>query len=192
MNYHLKVLSGFVEKDDAGRYGLTGKGLFAAQLLTGLLREKSNQYRLWFGDAVLIGLVGFILALINPGVWLPSFPVFLLGLIYASIVPCSIMWLLTVKRVKSHDLYVLLKPPLIVLSLFSFLFLFQLVLERWLNVELIRFPMIPLSRKTYIQLSIYSLLFMGVLPIIGSIILEAAYRILSGLSAGRPRLWVWR
>jgi len=123
-NYHLKILGDLIEKNGSGRYRLTDKGNLASQLL---LRFPERSYRpmpLRGGDAILIGCVGFLLALFNPGFWgLPLFGITigLLGLVYALMTPCGVMWLLTVKRTISHDLYDLFKPPLVTSALFVLL-----------------------------------------------------------------------
>jgi hypothetical protein len=82
-------------------------------------------------DAALIGLAGVLLTAINPvfllGAYLASqnmtVPVSALVVfgivssIYALIVPGAVMWLLSVKRARSHDMYDLLKPWLMLFVL---------------------------------------------------------------------------
>ena len=44
-NYHLKVLSGLIEKQDDGRYCLTEKGRLAVQMLDDFSREDGSNSR---------------------------------------------------------------------------------------------------------------------------------------------------
>ena len=56
----------------------------------------------------------------------------LLGLVYALIALGGVMWLMTVKRTISHDLYDLFKPPLVTSALFVLL----VVIITFLDVKL--------------------------------------------------------
>lgn len=128
-NYHLKVLGDLIEKNGNGRYRLTEKGELASQLLHKFPEKTFKPSPLRGGDAVLIGSIGFVLALFNPGFWAlpilglvpPGLIIGFLGLFYALIVPSGTMWYLTVKRTRSNDLYDLFKPPLVTSALFVLL-----------------------------------------------------------------------
>jgi hypothetical protein len=123
LNYHLKILGDLIEKGGNGRYCLTEKGQLASQFLLRFPEKESERTALHFGDAVLIGFLGFVLTLANPGFWgflsvsiLGMGMVSILGLVllvYALIVPGGLMWWLTVRRSHSHDSYDLFKPPFI-------------------------------------------------------------------------------
>jgi len=136
LNYHLKILGDLIEKNGNGKYRLTEKGQLASQLLEKFPEKTFKPLPLRGGDAILIGAVGFILALFNPGFWvLPilglatGLTLGLLGLFYALMVPSGIMWYLTVKRTKSNDLYDLFKPPLVTSTLFTLLVLTLYILD---------------------------------------------------------------
>lgn len=129
LNYHLKILGDLIEKNEGGKYRLTEKGELASQLLHKFPEKTFEPLPLRGGDAILIGSIGFVLALFNPGFWvLPMFGLVpsglmigFLGLFYALIVPSGTMWYLTVKRTKSNDLFDLFKPPLVTSALFMLL-----------------------------------------------------------------------
>ena len=126
LNYHLKILGDLIEKNGNGKYHLTEKGDLASQLLHKFPEKTFKPSPLRGSDAILIGSIGFVLALINPGFWaLPLFGLALvgigtglLGLAYALMVPSGTMWYLTTKRTKSNDLYDLFKPPLVTSAFF--------------------------------------------------------------------------
>lgn len=129
LNYHLKILDDLVEKDEYGKYRLTEKGQLASQFLSKFPEKPAERSQLHLADAVLIGFVGLLLTVANPGFW-----GFLLGGIfgtgiipilaivafaYALIVPGGVMWKLTVRRAHSHDPYDLFKPPFITFILIA-------------------------------------------------------------------------
>lgn len=138
-NYHLKILGDLIAKNQDGRYVLTEKGRLTAQFLQKFPEKESQQTPLGMADAVLIGFAGYVLTVCNPGFWsvfllaafevkmaVPFFVAFgLLIFVFALIVPGSAMWLLTVRRAHSHDLYDLFKPPFVA---FILLLIFLLVL----------------------------------------------------------------
>jgi len=138
-NYHLKILGDLIAKNQDGRYVLTEKGRLTAQFLQKFPEKESQQTPLGMADAVLIGFAGCVLTVCNPGFWsvfllaafevkvaVPFFVAFgLLIFVFALIVPGSAMWLLTVRRAHSHDLYDLFKPPFVA---FILLLIFLLVL----------------------------------------------------------------
>jgi glucan phosphoethanolaminetransferase (alkaline phosphatase superfamily) len=135
LNYHLKILSDLIEKNDDGRYSLTEKGHLASQLLLSFPEKKLDRMPFGGGDAILIGFVGFVLALANPGFW--GFGVGMMylgiiafsGIVYALLVPGGVMWLLTVRRTNSHDAYDLFKPPLVAFVLVITLLVLMAVLN---------------------------------------------------------------
>lgn len=146
-NYHLKILGDLIEKDQNGRYVLTEKGRMAAQLLQKFPKKKSQPTILSMADAAVIGFAGVVLTVVNPVFWVSALiallkleldvPLLLIigfsTLVYALIVPGAVMWLLTVRRTNSHDMYDLLKPPLITFILLLVL----LAIMPLLNVNLV-------------------------------------------------------
>ncbi len=127
-NYHLKILADLIQKDDAGKYNLTEKGQLALEFLQKFPEKRPEPPKsLHMADAALIGLVGILLIAANPtlwvGLWLdsntytvPAFtlPFFGLGsLLYALLLPGFAMWTLAVRRTHSHEMYSLLRAPLI-------------------------------------------------------------------------------
>jgi hypothetical protein len=135
LNYHLKILSDLIEKNENGRYSLTEKGNLASQLLLRFPEKKLDRTPIRGGDAILIGFVGFVLALVNPGFW--GFGVGMIylgiiafgGIVYALLVPGGVMWLLTIRRTNSHDTYDLFKPPLVAFVLVVILLVLMAVLN---------------------------------------------------------------
>lgn len=142
-NYHLKILGDLIEKDPNGKYRLTEKGQTAAQLLQKFPEKKTQQLTLHAADATLIGFAGVVLTVVNPIFW-GSLVVALLklelttpfltilgfsGFAYALIVPGTTMWLFTVRRVHSHDMYDLLKPPFAAFVLLLVLLISMVVLK---------------------------------------------------------------
>ncbi len=127
-NYHLKILGDLIAKDQEGKYRLTEKGHMAALLLQKFPEKKGEPKPLNMSDAIIIGFVGFVLIFVNPVFWISYFAdliiheltvpsvLFFVAIgfstfLYALIVPGGVMWLLTTRRVNSHDIYDLLKPP---------------------------------------------------------------------------------
>jgi hypothetical protein len=159
LNYHLKILGDLVEKNGNGRYRLTEKGQLASQVLMRFPEKTSKHVPIRGGDAILIGFIGFILALANPWFWdfgagviYVSFVVLLI-IIYALMVPGAVMWLLTVRRTNSHDTYDLFKPPLVALAALVLLFVLMAALH--INVT------ISSSGASVTQPTIPSFLLMG-------------------------------
>ena len=176
MNYHLKVLGDLLLKAADGRYALTEKGSLAAQLLLKFPEKTVKPGRLSASDAILIGFLGFLLLLTNPFLWgIAIGGILILGLLmiplYGTLVPGWVMWRLTVNRAKSHDLYELLKPPL-VSALILVLILVAMVLLR------LTFPIIQVGESSYVSPIAFGLLFFAFAPLLGTAIIEALYRIL--------------
>ena len=149
-NYHLKILGDLIGKDQNGRYILTEKGQMAAQLLKKFPEKKPQPTILSMADAAVIGFVGVVLTVANP-VFLVSAIVALLKLeldvpfflmiefsrfAYALIFPGMVMWLLTVRRTNSHDLYDLMKPPLITFILLFVILTVMLLLNANLVIKI--------------------------------------------------------
>lgn len=125
-NYHLKILGDLIRKDQNGKYSLTENGQMAALILQKFPEKVSQRTILSMADAVVVGFVGVALTVVNPVFWasclimmlklelnVPYFVVIgLLTFSYALVVPGATMWVLTVKRTNSHEMYDLLKPPL--------------------------------------------------------------------------------
>jgi len=176
MNYHLKILGDLLLKGADGRYALTEKGSLAAQLLLKFPEKTVTPRRLSASDTIIIGLLGFLLLLTNPFLWgIAIGGVLILGLLlvplYGILVPGWVMWRLTVNRTKSHDLYELLKPPL-VSAIILFLILVAMVLLR------IAFPLIQVGESSYVSPIAFGLLFFAFAPLLGTAIIEALYRFL--------------
>jgi len=88
--------------------------------------KKPQPAILSMADAAVIGFAGVVLTVANPVFWASAIVALLkleldvpflliIGfstLAYALIVPGTVMWLLTVRRTNSHDMYDLMKPPL--------------------------------------------------------------------------------
>ncbi len=145
LNYHLKILGDLICKNDSGKYLLTEKGQLASQMLLKFPEKKPEHSPLRGGDAILIGFVGFLLALVNPGILsiflVPSFGIGALYvgtviiLVYSLLAPGGAIWWLVVRRTKSHDPYDLFKPPLVSLALFVVLLISVILLRVTLTIS---------------------------------------------------------
>lgn len=205
-NYHLKVLGDLVEKGKDGKYRLTETGMLASQLLLKFPAEKPVKKRsISIKDIILIGFVGFGLIMVNPAI-LEGFlgTTFMGGLgrsvlpsLYGLIVPGALMWLLGVRRMKTHDLHHLVNPALfslillvgvtvLIASLHYYIGLklplihygesgSQVVEQAWDGV----WSQVTYQRETYGQLTLLSLPIAGIYSFIGISISEAVYRILN-------------
>ena len=174
-NYHLKILGNLIEKDETGKYRLTERGQLASQLLQKFPEKITEAKPLGGGDALLIGIVGFLLLSVFPltlaiGAVLVSF---LLITLYALLVPGAVMWWLTVRRTKSHDFYDLFKPPLIPLTLMIVLIVLMYLLREYVSIKPVS------SNGSYIYFTIIGgFLSVGFFPFIGVIITESLYKML--------------
>lgn len=134
-NYHLKVLADLIEKDSKGKYQLTEKGHLATQFLQTFKKTNLQPTSLRMADALLIGFVGFIVTLANPGFWaflaaaatgIKEIPVFMalswVTFLFGLIVPGALIWKLSVRRCHSHDAYDIYKAPLVTLAILVPLF----------------------------------------------------------------------
>jgi len=189
-NYHLKILGDLIEKDQDGKCGLTEKGKMAAQLLEKFPEKRLQPKPLQMADAAIIGFVGLVLTVVNPGFWaywlialqklelaVPYLVVVgLLNFAYALVVPGAVMWFLAVKRTNSHDLYDLLKPPLTVFILLLVL----LIVMFFLKINLIVTITSPPTQEPHggtqyslMQTSLQKLLFWGsILSFVGVLVAE--------------------
>jgi len=170
-NYHLKVLGNLIEKEEDGKYRLTERGELASQLLQKFPEKTIEAKPLGIGDALLIGIAGFLLLAIPGSIILITgiFGVTFLISIYELLVPGAVMWWLTVRRAKSHDFYDLLKPPLTPLAL---------VIAWLVLMLLLRVSFTPRSYGgSYVQPLMIGFLALGFFPFIGVIIAESLYRL---------------
>jgi len=171
-NYHLKVLGNLIEKGEDGEYRLTERGQLAFQLLQKFPEKPMKAKPFGMGDALLIGVTGFLLLLAFPvlfilGAVLGSF--FMITL-YELFVPGAVMWLLTVRRTRSHDFYDLLKPPLVPLALV----IASIVLMVLLRVSFTLHISYNGSNAQFLGIGYVAL---GFFPFIGVIITESLYRV---------------
>ena len=179
-NYHLKLLSDLIDKDSGGKYVLTEKGLLAAQFLLKFPEKKAEPSHLSIPDASLIALAGFVLTASNPALWLAlwagaaklnfSLSVLMLFptnyLIYGLFVPSGVMWRLTVKRTSSHDMYTLLRAPLVLLVVLASVLVIMLLLKIDLVAE-IKTPVVHISQyassQTWIGFSLAIIFLQGLI-----------------------------
>lgn len=192
-NYHLKILGDLIEKEQNGRYSLTEKGQTVAEILQKFPDRKTQQTPIGMADATLIGFAGVVMTVVNPVLWVSMFIAFLelelnvpffiffalSSFAYALLVPGAVMWMLTVRRTNSHDMYDLLKPPFVTFILLLFLLIAMLLLKIDLTAT-IKSPSItqvsdsiPQTSYSMMQTSLNSSLFQGlVLCFVGVIIAE--------------------
>jgi len=149
-NYHLKILADLIEKDENGKYSLSDKGQLAVQFLQKFGGKGIEQTPLRMADAVLIGFAGCVLTVANPGFWgtffvallrieIPAAFFVVLGLLdfgFALLLPGALMWLLAVRRARSHDAYDLFKPPLVAFILLLLLTTIMFFLKIGLTVTI--------------------------------------------------------
>lgn len=197
-NYHLKILGDLIEKDQNGKYGLTEKGQMAAQLLQKFPEKKTTQTPLYMADATLIGFAGVVLTVVNPVFWVSllmillklelTVPFFIilgfLGFVYALTVPGAVMWLLTVRRVNSHDMYDLLKPPfaafILLLILLIAMFLLRINVTVWVTTPAT--PSLGGYSYSIMQTGLQLFLLLGlVFSFLGVVIVEFVSKIWKGI-----------
>jgi hypothetical protein len=122
-------------------------------------------------NAVLIGLAGFALTAANPVLWLSSWldsqeltvpvfilPIFLLSLFfYGLLIPSAVMWLLSVRRAHSHEMYDLLRGPLAAFLLLLVLLIIMLITKFDISAT-IKTPLVIInqysSRQTWTRTSL--------------------------------------
>ena len=194
-NYHLKLLADLIQKDPTGKYVLTEKGLLAAQFLQKFPEKKIQPTTMRMADAALIGLAGFTLIAANPLLWIGlllqvqkmTVPFFVMlvfpltALLYSLFVPSTVMWLLSVRRSHSHEMYDLLKGPLVAFILLL-TFLIIMFFTRFDLVATIKTPLIIYSQyhtsQTWTAISLALAFVQGlVFSFLGVSLVELASRI---------------
>ncbi|MDH7477173.1 MAG: hypothetical protein QHH17_02180 [Candidatus Bathyarchaeota archaeon] len=175
----------------------------AAQLLQKFPEKKPQPTILSMADATVIGFAGVVLTMVNPVFWVSAIialqnleldvPFFLIigfsSFAYTLIVPGAVMWLLTVRRTHSNDMYALMKPPLITFILLLGLLAIMLLLNVNLVIT-IKSPTIQGSQGqsdggywstgqySLMQTSLQTLLFQGlILSFLGVLIAELASKL---------------
>jgi hypothetical protein len=199
-NYHLKILADLIEKDENGRYTLSEKGQLATQFLQKFGGKEIEQAPLRMADAVLIGFTGCVLTFINPGFWsaffialmeieIPQHFFVVLGLLdfgFALLLPGGVMWLLAVRRGRSHDAYELFKPPLVTFFLLLLLTIVMFLLNIGLTVTVTSpltnvpsgNPNQSVSTQSMMQTSLSTILLLGsVFSFLGVAIAELGGRV---------------
>jgi hypothetical protein len=138
-------------------------------------------------DATVIGFIGMALTLANPTFWTfaiaallklnlelysSTFPIIgFLTMAYALIVPGAVIWLLTVKHTNSHDIYDLMKPPMMTFALLIALLAIMLLMKADLMIT-IKSPAIQ-GHWSVMQINLRTLTLLGLIfPFIGVIIAE--------------------
>jgi hypothetical protein len=164
LNYHLKVLGDLLLKEKNGRYILTEKGMLASQMLREFPEKAPNKAQLSTLDTLLIGLLGFLLIIVNPFLWGVVVGGILIAgwtglILYAIFVPALVIWRLAANRTKSHDFYELLKPAIVPALLFTLIFILLFVF----NQQIFGFML-------------FAFLFLGYAPFFGIAVIEAFYR----------------
>jgi hypothetical protein len=175
---------------------LTEKGQLASQFLRTFKDKKVEPSPLHMSDALLIGFVGFVLTLVNPGFWLfalavsagiKSIPLFVVlevvSLLVGLILPGAVMWRLSVRRSHSHDNYDLYKAPIIAFAILLVLVVVMLVF----HVYIVSQASIVISRVvgenwsaahiTVIPMSLFQIVFYGLFfSFLGVALSELVYR----------------
>jgi hypothetical protein len=129
-----------IQKDESGKYSLTEKGHLAAEFLQTFKERKVEPSPLRMADALLIGFIGFVLTLANPGFWafmqaaaMNIQSVSLLNAVeacatvFALIVLGAVMWKMAVRGSHSHDFYDLYKAPFLAFAMLLLLLVLMLV-----------------------------------------------------------------
>jgi len=180
-NYHLKILADLIQKEDDGRYSLTERGQLASQLLQKFPEKTVEARSLAMADALLIGIVGFLLLFSFPLIYYPvvGFVVSaFLVTVYEFIVPGAVMWWLTVRRAKSHDFCDLFKPSLIPMTLVICGIVLMALTHMSFSITWYS------SSDSSVQLGMMgfsSFLVIGFVPFIGIIIAESMHRLFKRL-----------
>jgi len=176
-NYHLKILADLIQKGENGRYSLTERGQLASQLLQKFPEKTIEVKPLAMGDALLIGVAGFLLLFSFPLIYIPvagfAVSAFLVT-VYELLVPGAVMWWLTVRRAKSHDFYDLLKPPLVPVALVIFWIVLMALTRTSFSIT---WSSSSGSSVQFAMMGFLSFLVMGFCPFIGIIIAESLHRL---------------
>jgi len=176
-NYHLKILFDLIQKSENGRYSLTERGQLASQLLQKFPEKIIEAKPLAMGDALLIGVAGFLLLFSFPFMYFPvagfAVSAFLVT-VYELAVPGTVTWWLTVRRTKSHDFYDLLKPPLVPMALMITWIILMALTRTSFSIT---WSSISGNSVQFAVMGFLSFLAMGFCPFIGIIIAESLYRL---------------
>jgi len=206
-NYHLKLLGDLIQKDTSDKYILTDKGELAAQFLLKFPKKKAEHKTLRMADAALIGLAGFALTAANPALWIGLwfatsettvlFPFLLLfpigAQLYGFLVPGTTMRFLAVKRSQSHDMYDLLRAPLITFGILLVLVILMFLTRFPVSAE-IKSPLIILAQganwshgsQSIVYVSLVQLFLQGlVFSFLGVILAEGVSRFRKKRTLGR-------
>lgn len=162
-----------------GRYRLTEKGQIASELLKKFPEKRAEPKPLTMGDALLVGIAGFLMLFAFPLIYLPLagfLGSFLLVTIYELLVPGGVMWWLTVRRAKSHDFYDLLKPPLIPMSLIIGWIILMTLLDVSFSITLAMRS--DSGQVQFGMMGFMGFLVLGFFPFIGVVIAESLHRLL--------------
>ncbi len=186
LNYHLKKLNNLVEKNEQGAYALTEKGTAAAELLEKLPSQIPSNKALRASDMLLIGFLGFLLILLPAyaEVFATSatlgflFAGVILFTVYPLFVPSLLMWLLTIRRTSSHDLYDLVKPPITAAGMFYLLQLLLFIIPNLLAASQPQSP-ITTTTQTLTFIILPSYVFLPWTPLLGLLLIEGVYRLRS-------------
>jgi hypothetical protein len=181
LNYHLKLLNDLVAKNEQGAYALTERGKAAAELLDKFPSQITGSKSLKVFDAVIIGLVGLLLTgipvffeffIFTASSFIPP----ILFLLYLLLIPSFVMWRLTTRRINSHDLYELVKAPIIALTISYFLVLIVLFLPRLLASPPPPNTTTTTTTQTIVVVPVVSYFLFPLIPLLGVLVIEGVYR----------------
>ncbi len=184
LNYHLKMLNDLVAKNDLGAYMLSERGKAAAELLDKFPNQITTRKALKGFDALIIGLVGllltgiptfFVLFIFPSSLYLPTF----LLLFYLLFVPSFVMWRLTTRRADSHDLYDLMKAPLVVVGASYLLILLTLFIPQLLATTPPPTTTTTTTTQTLYIATFVSFFLFPIIPLLGVLFIEGIYRVKS-------------
>lgn len=161
---------------------LTERGKAAAELLEKFPNQIVGSKALRGFDAAIIGLIGLLLT------GIPTFFEFflltgttsippVLFSLYLLLIPSFVMWWLTTRRTSSHDLYELVKPPLIALGV-----LYLLIILVFFVPNILATTAPPPSTNTtttaqsFILAGFISLFLFPSIPLLGVLLIEGIYR----------------
>ncbi len=181
LNYHLKMLNDLIAKNDQGAYVLTERGKAAAELLDKSPEPIARNRGLKAFDSLIIGLVGLLLAAVPIflGAFTPSMQPIVLFL-YLLLLPSFVMWWMTARRTNSHDLFDLMKAPIITATLTYLLILLAFLLPRLLasppSLLTNTTTTTTTTTQTIYMTSIVFYLLSPIIPLLGVLLIEGVYR----------------
>ncbi len=178
LNYHLRILNDLIQKGEDGKYSLTERGQLASQLLQKFPEKTVELNHLRVADAMLIGIVGFLLLFAFPLVFLAAglLTAPFLTSVYELLLPGAVMWWLTTRHAKSHDFYDLLQPPIVPLALIV-VALIVMVVARISFLITFTAPSSSANQTQIAMMGGFGFIILGFLPFIGVIITESLYRL---------------